>query len=64
MNRRTLYIPDVLWRRLLLRVARDQGLTGERLTVSRWVRELLESELRVADDLDSGAVVVRDERDV
>lgn len=49
-DRRTLYIPEDLWERLVRRVAREQAETGEQVSVSAFVRRLIERELPTPEE--------------
>lgn len=48
-DRRCLYMPDSLWDRIVAQAARDSLETGERITPSKWVRAVVEEQLRIAE---------------
>ena len=52
--RRCLYMPDDLWDSIVAQAARDSLATGERISPSRWVRAVVEEQLRVAQEMDDG----------
>ena len=58
-DRRCIYMPDSLWDRIVAQAARDSLATGERISPSRWVRAVVEEQLRVAQDQETHSDRVR-----